>query len=137
MTAPQYGIAVKGDVLVNQLADGVDLNAVWDDFAQILHIWNNERTSITDLLTFQTTVSGEAVPQTIAVDSFEDATELGVPKSAGPPGDALLLGYQFKDKDLAGRFSWRFLRDADRRQVDGILNGILSADNKLVTGTIL
>jgi hypothetical protein len=136
-TQPQYGITVRGDVLVNQTGDGVDLNHVWDEFADLLNVWNNERTRVTDLLSFQTTASGEAVPQNVAIASFEEATELGVPKAAGMPGDSLPLGYTFKDMDLAGRFSWKFLRDADRRQVDAVMNGILSADNKLVTGTLL
>jgi len=138
-TAPntQYGTNTSGDVLVNQTADGVDLNAVWTEFRDLLSIWNDERTRLTDLLTFRTTATGEAVPQNIAIPSFERATELGVPKGAHPPGDALLLGYNFHDYDLAGRFSWKFLRDADVRQVESVMNSILSADNKLVTGTIL
>jgi hypothetical protein len=139
MTAPsaQYGTNVKGDVLVNQTSDGVDLNHVWDEFADLLKIWNDERTSLTELLMFKTTATGEAVPQNVAVPSFEEATEFGVPKSANVPGDSLLLGYQFKDLDLAGRFTWKFLRDADIRQVRSVMDGILSADNKLTTGTIL
>lgn len=132
----QYGINVAGDVLVNQLADGSDLNAVYTEFADLLNVWNRERTSLTDLLKFNVTVSGEAVPQDMQTGSFEEATELGVPKSASSP-TALALGYTFKDFDLGGRFSWRFLRDADRRQVDSVMDGILAADNKLVTGTIL
>lgn len=28
----QYGISTHGDVLVNQLADGTDLNDVWAEF---------------------------------------------------------------------------------------------------------
>jgi hypothetical protein len=88
-------------------------------------------------LTFKTTATAEAVPQNVATPSFEEATEHGVPKSATGPGDGLLLGYQFKDMDLASRFTWKFLRDADVRQVNSIMNSVLSADNKLVTGTIL
>jgi hypothetical protein len=137
-TAPsaQYGINVVGDVLVNRTADGVDLNAVWTEFRDLLDLWNRERTSLTDLLIFKTTATGEAVPQNVAIPSFERATELGVPRGANVPGDALLLAYRFDDFDLAGRFSWKFLRDADTRQIESVMNGILSADNKLVTGTI-
>lgn len=139
MTAPhaQYGVNVVGDVLVNKTADGVDLNAVWTEFRDLLDLWNKERTSITDLLAFRTTATGEAVPQNVAVASFEQATEMGVPRAANVPGDALLLGHTFRDFDLAGRFSWKFLRDADLRQVESVMNGVLAADNKLTTGTIL
>ncbi|SON62257.1 hypothetical protein MSIMFI_03778 [Mycobacterium simulans] len=135
-TQPQYGINVKGDVLVNQLRDGTDLNAVWDEMQTLLSLWNTERSSLTDLLTFRTTVSGEAVAQDMTLGSFEEASELGVPRSAGQP-NALPLGYTFRDFDLASRFSWKFLRDADTRQVDAIINGIFASDNQLVTGTIL
>ena|SRR5947209_8296941 len=57
---PQYGINVKGDVLVNQTADGIDLNALWDEFHDLSDVWNQERTSLTDLLVFDTTVSTSA-----------------------------------------------------------------------------
>lgn len=138
MTAPnpQYGISVKGDVLVNSTLDGVDLNHLWDEFRDLLAVWNKERTLLTDLLVFDTTTPAEAVPQNGEVASFEEATERGVPKSANIPGNGLLVGYRFRDYDLAGRFGWRFLRDADVRQVRSVMDGILSADNKLVTGTI-
>lgn len=132
----QYGINTKGDVLVNQLADSTDLNEVWEEFSELLQIYNTEQKSITDLLTFKVTVSGDAVPQDMTVGSFEEATDLGVPKSAAPPS-ALPLGYTFRDLDLASRFSWRFLRDADRRQVEGVMNSISAADQKLVSGTVL
>ena len=132
----QYGINVAGDVLVNQLADGSDLNAIYTEYANLLNVWNTQRTSLTDLLKFDVTLSGEAVPQDMETGSFEEATELGVPKAAGSP-TGLPLGYQFRDYDLAGRFSWRTVRDADRRQIDSVMDGILAADNKLVTGTIL
>jgi hypothetical protein len=46
------------------------------------------------------------------------------------------MGYAFKDHDLLGRFSWKFLRDADHRQVESVMNGMLAADNKLTTGSI-
>src|ERR1700757_2726547 len=126
MTAPaQYGVNVVGDVLVNRTADGVDLKAVWTEFRDLLDVWNKERTGSTDLLAFRTTATGEAVPQNVAVPSFERSTELGVPRGANVPGDASLLGYRFEDFDLAGRFSWKFLRDADLRQVESVMNGVL------------
>jgi hypothetical protein len=74
MTAPnaQYGINVRGDATrVVALRDGTDLDAVWDIFRDLLDVWNKERSSITDLLTFKTTLSAEAVPQTVAIGSFE------------------------------------------------------------------
>src|SRR6516165_7300509 len=136
--APQYGINVKGDRLapVTQTLDGVDLNELWNEFSDLLQIWNAERIALTDLLVFDTTASAEAVAQNSEVASFEEATELGVPRAAELPGNGLLVGYRFRDYDLSGRFSWKALRDWDARQVRSVMDNILSADNKLVTGMI-
>ena len=60
-----------------------------------------------------------------------------MPKSVPAPAEVLLCGYTRKDFDLRTEFTWKFLREADRRQVDGIVNTARSADNKLVTGTVL
>lgn len=138
-TAPSgnYGINTSGDVLVNRTNDGVDLNEIWQELIDAFAIVNRERLSIVDLLSFWTTATGEAVPQNVASPSFEEATELGVPKSVNAPADALLLGYRFRDFDLATRFTWRYLRDANADQVRATIDSIIAADNKLVTGTIL
>ncbi len=84
---------------------------------------------------FKTTNASDLVAQSIG--TFERATEHGVLKSAGTPADALLLGYTFDNYDLRTAFTWKFLRSADRRQVDAVINGMLESDTKLVTGTIL
>jgi hypothetical protein len=137
-TAPTGGGGIKtsGDVLVDRTADGTDLNSVWDEFHAVLDIWNKERSSITQLLAFQTVSPAEAVPQNLGVGSFEEASELGVPKAAGI-GDTTLVGFQYKDYDRASRLGWRFLRDSDIRQVRSVMDGILSADNKLTTGLVM
>ncbi|WP_373140311.1 hypothetical protein [Mycobacterium marinum] len=49
-TRPQYGINLEGDVLVNRLNDGTDLNAVWQMLSDLLNIWNSEKTKLADLL---------------------------------------------------------------------------------------
>lgn len=130
-------ILPRSGVLVSRLSDGTDLNAIWSDLIDVFEMWNNERTSITDLLSFKTTLAGEAVPQSISSPSFEKATEMGVPRSAGTPANALVLGYDFDDWDLRMSLTWRFLRDADRRQVEGIVSSIMESDNRLVTGRVL
>ena len=138
-TAPNgnYGINTSGDVLVNRTADGVGLDVLWQELIDLFSLVNEERTSVINLLSFWTVQTGEAVPQNIASPSFEEATELGVPKSAATPADALLLGYTFRDYDLASRFSWRYLRDASAIQVRATIESIVHADNKKVTGTVL
>ncbi|MBE5448386.1 hypothetical protein [Mycobacteroides abscessus] len=133
----RQGIQAQGDVLVNELADGTDINELWTDAIAALGLYNGERTTIASLLSFKTTNASDVVPQSIGTSSFERATEHGLPKSAGTPADALLLGYTFDDYDLRTAFSWKFLRSADRRAVDAVINGVMESDNKLVTGTIL
>jgi hypothetical protein len=96
---------------------------------------NEARSSITQLLGFQTALAAEAVPQNIQSPSFEIGTEFGVPKRA--PAEALFCGYKVNDFDLSSRLTWKFLRDANAEQVRSIFTGILNADNKLTTGKTL
>lgn len=133
----RQGIQANGDVLVNELIDGTDINDLWAELIAAFTLYNEERTTIASLLSFRTTNASDAVPQSIGTSSFEVATEHGLPKSAGTPADALLLSYTFQDYDLRTAFTWRFLRNADRRQVDAVINGVMESDTKLVTGTIL
>jgi len=133
----QNGIVSSGDALVNQLADGTDLNDIWDLFSAAMEIWNRQRTTIASLLSFPTTSTGEAVPQSISTSPFEELSEYGLPKAAGVPADALILGYGYRDHGIRTAFTWQFLRKADRRAVDGIFDGILAGDNQLTTGKVL
>lgn len=132
----QYGYVSSGDAL-GQLADGVPFSDVWGDYQAAMSVWNEHRSRIVSLLSFSTVLQGEAVPQNMSVPSFERATEFGIAKAAGTPVDALILGYQFHDHHLRNGFSWRFLRNASRGQVDTIIDSVLAADNQLTTGTIL
>ena len=131
------GISTQGDVLVNQTADGVDLNLIWAEIADALALYNAERSAVTRLLSYPTTVPADAVPQSVGTDSFEEATEFGVPRAIRPPSDVLKLGYTWKDWDISLRATWKFLRDATAEQVTAQVTRVLEADNKLTTGTIL
>lgn len=131
------GYHTAGDVLVNETADGVNLNTIWAEFQAMLATWNAERSALASLLTFPTTLTADAVPQSLSNSSFELASEYGVPKAARVPSDVLLLGNTFRDYDLASRMTWKFLRDSTSEQVDAIFSDMLAADNKLVNTTIL
>ena len=100
-------------------------------------MYNKERSAAVRLLSYPTTLVADAVPQSISSDSFEEATEFGVPRAIRPPNDVLKLGYQFKDFDISLRATWKFLRAATAEQVQAQVTRCLEADNKLVTGTIL
>src|SRR5213596_1985789 len=111
------GISVHGDVLVSQLADGVDLNDIWAEIQDVLDLWNKKRKSVTNILNYKTVNVADAIAQSIDSDSFEEATEFGVPRAIRPPSDVLKLGYSFKDYDIALRATWKFLREATAEQL--------------------
>ncbi|OLT44466.1 hypothetical protein BJF87_07680 [Gordonia sp. CNJ-863] len=131
------GTSTQGDVLVNQTADGVDLNRIWDEAATAMQAWNKSRTSLAAILSYPTTNVGDAIAQSIGGDHFEEASEFGEPTGLRAEPDALILGYSLSDFDLASRFSWRFLRSATAQQVKSVIDRALEADNRLVTGAIL
>jgi hypothetical protein len=135
----QGGILSEGDIVprVTQTADNVDLNVIWQEMQTALGEWNKHRSSIVDLLSYWHTSSADAVPQALVESEFERASEFGEPVSMGPPSEYLLLGYTFEDYDRAARFTWRFLRDADARQVRAVLDEAMRGDNTTVTRTIL
>ncbi|SRX95092.1 hypothetical protein MSP7336_03356 [Mycobacterium shimoidei] len=131
------GISLHGDVLVNLTADGVDLNEIWAEVQEVLELFNQQRTSIANLLSYRTVNVADAIPQSITSDSFEEATEVGIPRAIRPPSDVLKLGYAFRDFDLSLRASWKFLREATAEQVRAQVTRIFEADNKLTNGTVL
>ena len=131
------GFSTASDVLVNQTADGIDLNEIWEDWVDSLAIWNEERTNIASLLSYFTTLKGEAVPQTLSRMKFETATEFGVPVSGRSGATPLPLGYTFEDHDLRLGMTWQYLRDVDSRQLQATMAEAFEADNQLLTGTVM
>jgi hypothetical protein len=131
------GYQTQGDALVQVTADGVDLNVIWAEVAAVIKAWNAERSALTNLLTFSTTNTADAIPQSRSADSFEEASELGEPEAIRPPAEYSLMGYTFKDYDKSSRWSRFFLRDSTVEQVRAVLDYALEADNRLTTGRIL
>ncbi len=130
------GYQTAGDVLVNQTADGIDLNTVFEEIQAALSLWNSERSTIAGLLSFKTTTMGDAIPQG-TTDSFELASEFGVPHATSGP-TALKLGYTFNDYDLrTGALTWKYLRDATAAQVKSVINTGLDADARLCAVSLL
>ncbi|AFA73690.1 hypothetical protein GPOL_c26690 [Gordonia polyisoprenivorans VH2] len=131
------GYSSTGDVLVNQTVDGVDLNTIWDQAASAMALWNKQRNALAALISYPTIAVGDAIPQTIGGDHFEVASEFGEPTGLRAEPDALILGYDFEDHDLASRFTWKFLRSASAEQVRSVIDRAMEADNRLVTGGLL
>lgn len=133
----ESGYNTEGDVLVNRTGDGTDLNQVFSEFVATLEIYNQHRSALTSLLSYPTTRQIDAVPQSVVGQQFERASEFGVANGARMPNDLLKLAYDFEDYDIASRFTWKYLRDADARQVEAVHASILEAANRLVTTDIL
>jgi len=124
------GYLTGGDV-VQQTTDGVDVNELWSEFQQVLAIYNERRARLIELITFPVQQLIETVPQ-VGESTFEEASEFGVPRAIRAELSYFQLAYDFRDYDLATRYTWRFLRDADRRQVEAIHQQALNADSRLI-----
>ncbi|MGV9712571.1 hypothetical protein ACWDTI_18145 [Gordonia sp. NPDC003424] len=131
------GYSTAGDVLVSETADGVDLSTIWDEAASAMSMWNQQRSALAGLVSYPTIGAGDAIPQSIGGDHFGVASEFGEPEGIRAEPNALILGYDFEDYDLATRFSWKFLRSATAEQVRSVINRAMESDNRLTTGTIL
>lgn len=125
------GISVEGDVLVNQTSDGVDLNVLWSEIADALALYNSQRSTVVRLLSYPTIAVADIIPQSMRGESFEEATEFGVPMAIREPADYLRLGYNFRDYDKSLRATWKFLRGATADQVTAQVTRIFEADNRL------
>lgn len=127
----------EGGVRVNQTADGVNLNAIWDEVAALTAVYNEKRDKMASLISYPTVAIADPVVQSIGSESFERASEYGVPTGIRSGAEPLLMGYDFEDWDKATRFTWKFLRDASAEQVRNVISQAIDADNKLVNNQIL
>lgn len=135
MMGSEGGYHTEGDILY-PMADGVDPNELWAEFQETLEIYNTRRQAIVNILTFEVTNPVERVAQVGDVD-FQRATEFGLPKAARLEQSYFLMGYDFQDYDVATRYTWKYLRDADRRAVEAVHRAILDADNRLVFSAVM
>lgn len=131
------GYHARGDVLT-QTQDGTDLNALWRDYQDMLASYNAKRNVLMDFLTWRTTNSYEELTGAAGLVDFEEASEYGEPvgvRLTPPPTSS--LGYTFKWYDLAARFTWQFLADAQSQQVDQLANAAGEADNRLMFNLVM
>lgn len=126
----------QGSDIVTQTSDGVDLNDVWQEYQDTLAIQNSARQRIIDLLTFAVSNPTEYVPQ-FSTSRFEEASEYGEPRGARIRQQGFWLGYSFKWYDLALRYTWKFLADAQQRDLDALHASALDADNRLIFELVL
>jgi hypothetical protein len=124
------GIHATGDILT-RTRDGQDLNAIWNQYQELLRNWNATRQPLIDLISFNTDQIIDDVAQGVEED-FEEATEFGQPKSIRPNVTIQQRAYDFKWYDVATRFTFQFLADATAAQIDVAQSQVLEADNRLI-----
>lgn len=131
------GYNASADVL-RTLADGTDINTIWDEFSETIDLANTQRTSLVDLFTFHTTLKGETLLQQPGGSSdFEEASEYGVPQGLRIATDLLPVGYNFGWYDLGAKTTWRAMADMSASQITALHNAALEADNRLTFKKIM
>jgi hypothetical protein len=134
--AALQGYHTEGDI-VRFTTDNVDTNALWAEYQRVLNMYNAQRQPIIDLLTYSVPRNIERVPQVGNEAAFERASEFGVPKGIRTGVTYFNMGFSFDWYDTGARYTWRFLADADRAQVDSVNTAILEADNRLIFNTVM
>lgn len=130
----ERGYNANADVIV-QSADGADLNRMWREFQRTLTIFNRERDVLLNWLTFDVTNPAERVMQP-STEDFVDATEYGEPTGVRI-GKPFNLGYGFKWSDIAARFTWMFLLESSREQIEAVNKTVLDAGRRLYFKEVL
>lgn len=131
----EAGFNERADAVI-AAADGTDLNDFWDEVQQTIALRNRQRGRLVDLLTFRVTELAEEVTLPGPAD-FEIASEYGLPKGIRTGVQRFWRGYDFNFYDLAVRYTWMFLADADIRQLRQLNNAALEADNRLVFSKVM
>lgn len=125
----EHGYNESADAIV--AADGTDLNQFWNEIQQTITIRNRDRKRLIDALSFRVTGPIEQVTVPSEVD-FEEASEFGQPVGIRAGGTRLFRGFDFKFYDLAIRYTWMYIAEADRRQLQQLHDMALEADTKLL-----
>ena len=133
----ERGFNERADALI-RAADGTDLNDYWDEANAAVALRNRQRSSIIDQLTFRVTDMSEKVTVPAGGEDFEVASEYGLPKGIRTaPGNTFWRGYDFAFFDLAVRYTWLYIAEADIRDLRQVTNNALEADNRLQFNRVL
>lgn len=128
--AEEGGYQTAGDIVTSTI-DGIDLNAMWAQYQQTLAYWNARKAGLVGLFTYPVANLVENIPQTTQA-VFEEASEFGEPQAGKVRVTYVQMGYDFRWYDVASRWTWKFLADADARQVAAMHNAYLMADSDLI-----
>lgn len=125
------GYNALGDVIKTS-ADGQPLDSIWDEMQETLQIRNTSRTAIASLFTYATTLASDTVAQSMTDAEFEESSEYGVPESTRTSPSLVTVGFPLRWYDHGARYTWKFLAEASRSQIEAAHSSALEADNKLI-----
>jgi len=130
----EQGFNERADVIV--AADGTDLNDFYDEVLKTIRMRNESKNKLINRLSYAVTgaITSVTVPSKLA---FEEASEYGQPVGGRAGGIRQFRGYDFTFYDLAFRYTWMFLAEADRAQLEMQHNLALEADQTLVFNRVM
>lgn len=131
------GFVDTGQLLINELADGVRVDDIWAEIQNAVAVYNQHKTTVASLLSYPTTQAAAPLHQGLTQEKFEIASQYGVPKAINPPVDVLKMGFDYHDHDASTRFTALALRDMSSEQVSSRIAACLDADARLVQGLVL
>lgn len=134
--AGKFGIANKSTVLRDR-NDRVPLDQLWQEIQDAVALYNAEKDVLTSLLTYRTTNAADAMPQSLEAQTMELASEHGVPVAIRPEAPHDILGYTFRDYDIASRLTRFFVRDASAEQIRAAVTRMLEADRATIQSVVL
>lgn len=130
---PAEGYNETADILT-QTIDGVPIDQLYDEFTQVLALYNRQRAPLVEALTFTVNAPFEQVMQATTAD-FEEADEWGQPVGIRL-GRPWTMGYDLRYYDLGIRYTFRFLGRAPASQIRALQNEALDADARLIWRTV-
>jgi hypothetical protein len=125
----EQGFNERADAVM--AADGSDLNEFWAEIQSTIALRNRDRNRL--ISAFTTSVSDPVVQFSVPSEvDFEEASEYGQPVSIRGGATRFWRGFDFKFYDLAIRYTWMFIAEADAAQLRMLHSMALDADNKLL-----
>lgn len=125
----EQGFNERADVIKGK--DGADLNEFWAEVNKTIALRNADKTKLMNRFTFGVVDISSEVTSPSEAD-FEKASEYGQPVGIKGGGSRFYRGYDFDFYDLAVRYTWMYLAEADLAQLRQNHLMALDADTKLV-----
>lgn len=123
------GINAVADIQ-SSTANGVLLNTVWDEWADVIRQYNASNQPLISALTFPVTELTETIVTGDQID-VELATEYGVPQPKRTTVSSALYGYDLKWYDVRRGYTHRYLQTVTSNQLDADLAAVLGGFDRL------